>query len=129
MGESKSGLIIKITNIPVAKKGGQIVMVTDVDCAFPGVYTNGDNMNTHPDKFKTRLPNKVIMTIKKLEEMVLGSPTILGTKKLYNNQPEICWNKYLYHYVIFDYAGKKGFDLIMAVHRDRIPDGVPEKYM
>ena len=61
--------------------------------------------------------------------MVVGSPTVVDTKKIYYNKPEICWNNYFFHDVIFSYAGKKGFGLTMKVRCGRIPKGVPVKYI
>ena len=60
--------------------------------------------------------------------MVLGSPTIVGAKKIYDNQPEIFCEKYFYHDLIFYHVGKKRFYLIMEVRHRRLPKGFTSKY-
>ena len=86
-------------------------------------------IHNHPANFKTQVPNKVRISIDKLEEIVVGCPTAVGVKKIYYTQPEIFWNNYFSHTVIFDCEGKNGLGLIMTVRRDRLPKGVPSKYI
>ena len=61
--------------------------------------------------------------------MVIGYPDTVCVKKLYDNNPEICWYNYLSHDVIFAYEGKKGFGLIIKVNIVRMKKGVPNKYI
>ena len=69
------------------------------------------------------------MIIDKLEEMIVGSPTTMDLKKLHDTQQEIFWNNCFSHNVMFAYIVKKGFGLIMMPRHDRLPKGVPDKYM
>ena len=90
---------------------------------------NQHNIHNQPAKFKAQGTNEVHMIIEKLEDMVLVSPEKVGTKKVYNTQPEICWDNYFNYDVIFDYAGKEKFCLSMKVRHDRLPNGVTDNYM
>ena len=63
------------------------------------------------------------MIIDKLEEAVVGSPTMAGAKKIYDTQPVILWGEYFSHGVIFDYSGRNGFSLITMVQHNRLPKG------
>ena len=89
--ESNSVPTFKISNKPGGIKGGKIVMVTDVDCVLPRSYVNYHRINNHPENFEAQVPNKVCTIIEKMEDMVVGYPTNMGVKKIYDNQPLICW--------------------------------------
>jgi hypothetical protein len=43
--------------------------------------------------------------------------------------PHFIWDKYFSGDQIFDYMGIEGFDALMTCGRDRLPSGIPKKYL
>ena len=74
-------------NKPGVTKGGQIVMVNDVECVHLRAYVHRHKMHNHTANFKARVPKKVHIIIEKLEYMVVGYKIIEGENKVYNTQP------------------------------------------
>ena len=70
--------------------------------------------------FKAQGPNGVCTIINRLKDMIVGSPTMVGAKKILDNQTIIYWENYLFHDMIFDYTWKEGFSLIMIMRNFRL---------
>ena len=79
-------------NRPGVTKDGKIVMENYVDHVCPIVYIHWKKMLNHPTNFKAQGRNEVGMIIDKLEEMVVGSPTLVGVNNIHDTQPAICWD-------------------------------------
>ena len=86
-GEANSGLMFKILNRPGVRKGGHIVMVTDVYHVLPRAYMHRDKVQNHPDNFNSQGHDEVCIIIGKLEDMIVGYPTMVGVNKIYDNKP------------------------------------------
>ena len=78
---SISGPTFNIMNKFGVRKGGHIVLVTNVDhvCLISYVFHN--KVHTHPDNFKAQVHKKVHTTVEKLEDKTVRSPTRVGLNK------------------------------------------------
>ena len=76
-------------------KDGQIIMVTYVDHILPREYLHCNNMYNQPYNLRAQIPIEVVTITEKLEEMVVGSKTMMNAKKIYDIQPEIVWDNNL----------------------------------
>ena len=48
---------------------------------------------------------------------------------LWNELPHFTWENYFLGNQIFDYMGNLGFCALMTCQQDRLPGGIPEKYL
>ena len=79
--------------------------------------------------FKAQGPNGVCTIINRLKDMIVGSPTMVGAKKILDNQTIIYWENYLFHDMIFDYTRKEGFSLIIIMRYGRLTKVFTLEYM
>jgi hypothetical protein len=132
--EAGSGIIGLIVGKPHINKGGQIVIVSDVDRLRIRAYLPRHKLHDYP--FTQKGPSEVRMIYEQLELLMKPvesdkarwrRPIILPSK------PHITWDNFFSGDDILEYAAEKGFGLTMTCRRDRLPGcgakgGVPSKY-
>ena len=77
-------VVFKIMNKPGVSKGGQIVLVTDVDRIRPRAYLHRHNLHPMGNGFTAKGPNEVRMIVNKLEPMVRGKDVADGVKQIFD---------------------------------------------
>ena len=58
-----------------------------------------------------------------------GENKIVNRMTLWNELPHFTWDNYFSGDQIFDFMGNEGFGALMTCRRDRLPSGIPEKYI
>ena len=72
--------VLKINNC-VVRNYWKIEMVTDIYHISAISYVHMHKIQNHPDKIKAKVLNKVRKIIENLEEIVVGSPTMVDVQK------------------------------------------------
>ena len=129
--EAQSGLVRKIINKPGVCKGGQVVLVYDVDRIRPHSNVHQPKLWERTALFTMKGPNEVRMILEKLYNIIIGggSMEIDKTRNIFKKKTGLCWDKYLSGDNISDHAKKKLYGMLSTVSLDFIPKVVPSQYM
>ena len=126
-GEKNAKVVYRITK-PGITKGGQTSIVSATNRIRPYWYHHRHAFTPRysPD-FTAEGPAEVRSCIDSLEGYVIGRDG--DKKKIFKKCPHITFDNYFLGKQVFDYAGEKGFGLIMTNRRDRLPKGIKGEYM
>jgi hypothetical protein len=134
--DSISDMLSIVIGKPNVTKGGQVVLVMDVDRVRPRAYLHRHKL--HPKHFSCEGPNEVKLILDKLESMLISDTEdaenadpdgiIKTTRGIFSEKPHLTWDNYFSGLPIMKYAGENGYALTMTCRRDRLPD-VPEHYL
>ena len=140
--EAGSGITSLIMGKPGISKGGQIVMIFDIDRFRPRAYVH--RHKKHKMKFKAQGPNEVHMLWQRLKHLLIDDddddddtdseeenidPFSIQKKGIFRQKPHLTWDNYFSGDATLDYAATHGFGLTMTSRRDRLPAGIPDKYL
>ena len=116
---------------PGVLKGGQIVMVSDVNRMRPRAYLHRHKLHEKPTDWTASGPLEVRRIMEKVSRMVMyGEDTEDGsTKKLFRAKPHTTWDNYFSGLLVMDWLGQNGFGATMTCRRDRLPSGVPNRFL
>lgn len=123
-GESGTGLLGLIMNKPGITRGGQIVVAVDVDRIRPRAYIHRHKLQPRPIGTQGESEVRLIY-----EELL---PLITGTTKrrsIFTEKPHITWDNFFSGDNIMKYAAEQGFGFTSTCRRDRLPKGIPTKYL
>ena len=129
----------RLINKPVSK-GGQIVMMYDVNKRYPRAYVHRHSCHPPDDVFNVKGPAEIMMLVKQLDELVIGAheasiaivnpatgrTTLVPKKQIYERQPHIIADNFFSHDKLLDILGKKGYGMTCTFRRDRFPTGLKE---
>jgi hypothetical protein len=134
-GEPDSGVIAQIIGKPGICRGGQTVIVSDVDRLRPRAYLPRHKL--HDYAYSQKGPSEVRMIYEQLELLMpLPQTTDDDTtdddtapqvapyaphRGILRQKPHITWDNFFSGDEIFEYACEKGFGLTMTCRRDRLP--------
>jgi hypothetical protein len=130
-GESGTGVVGQILGKPGISKGGQTVILSDVDRLRPRAYVHRHKCHNYAFNQKGPSEVKIIyeqlkLLMKPVETDVVGwrHPTILHQK------PHMTWDNFFSGNDILEHAALAEFGLTMTCRRDRLPDSkiIPGKY-
>ena len=128
-GEAGSGITGRIMNKPGISKGGQIVVITDSNRIRPRAYIHRHKLHTMPDNWTLTGQSEVRNIVEQLLPHVEGEPADPSVKKIFKEKFHSTWDNYFSGDVIMDWLGTNGFSATMTCRRDRLPSGVPGKYL
>ena len=129
-GEKDAKIVGRINNKPGITKGGQTVLVSASKRIRPYWYQHRHRYTKRYGKgFTCEGPSEVRTAIDALEKHVIGREAPQGQKKIFKKCPHLTFDNYFSGEAVFDYAGQKGFGLLMTTRRDRLPAGVRGEYM
>eukprot|EP00957_Ditylum_brightwellii_P197710 15062590-Ditylum_brightwellii.AAC.1 len=117
--QPRSCLCKHILNKPGICKGGQIVILSDVDSIRPHVC-----MQTH--KLHPKLAgymegtNEVCMLMNQLENMVIWEKPEKKVKKIFTKKPAMCFDNDFSGDKPAEEAGERCFDLIFTTRHDHL---------
>ena len=116
---------------PGVLKGGNIVMLSDVNRMRPRAYLHRHKLHEKPTGWKASGPLEVIPIMEKVGRMVMyGEDTEDGsTKKLFRAKPDTTWYNYFSGDHVMDWLGQNGFGATMTCRRDRLTSGVPNHFL
>ena len=123
-GESGSGLIGRIINKPGITKGGQIVMVSDVNRIRPRAYMHRHKLHIKPPGWTQQGPLEVRRLLEKLNGLVHGEASADSRRQIFKKKPHSTWDNFFSGDRICTYIGQNGFGATMTCRRDRLPSGV-----
>jgi hypothetical protein len=135
-GEPGSGLVSWILGKPGITKGGQTVIISDVDRLRPRAYIHRHKKHEKPRGWNKQGPFEVKCILEDVTNMVRVNGDDDGDDHeedgrmyLWDELPHFTWDNYFSGDQIFDYMGNKGFGALMTCRRDRLPSGIPDKYL
>jgi hypothetical protein len=128
-GETGSGICKKLKGKPGISKGGQTVIVSDLDWIRPRAYVHRHNLHVKPAGFTVMGQVEVKMIMDKLAPMVEGEPCLPGIKKIFPCKPFMTFDNYFSGDPIMKYAGENGWGLLTTCRRDRLPAEIDGKYL
>ena len=114
----------RLINKPVSK-GGQTVMMYDVNNRYPCAYVHHHSCHPPDDIFNVKGPAKIMMLGKQLDQLVIGADeasialvnqatgkaTLVSKKQIYERQPHIIINNFFSHDKLLDILGRKGYGM------------------
>ncbi|MGL5935917.1 MAG: hypothetical protein ACRCZI_09885, partial [Cetobacterium sp.] len=136
-GESGTGVVGQILGKPGISKGGQTVIISDVDRLRPRAYVHRHKV--HDYAYTVKGPSEVRMIYEQLQllmplpptldeddDLSVAMATIADRKKhphrgILRGQPHMTWDNFFSGDEILEYAAEKGFGLTMTCRRDRLP--------
>jgi hypothetical protein len=124
-GEAGSGLVGRIMGKPGISKGGQIVMISDVNRIRPRAYVHRHKLHTKPPGWTTQGPSEVRKIMEMITPMVVGEETSGGQRQIYRRKPHGTWDNFFSGEVIMKWLGENGFGTTMTCRRDRLPRDIP----
>jgi hypothetical protein len=124
-GEAGSGLVGRIMGKPGISKGGQIVMISDVNRIRPRAYVHRHKLHTKPPGWTTQGPSEVRKIMEMITPMVEGQEPLLGQRQIYRQKPHSTWDNFFSGDKIFGWLGENGFGSTMTCRRDRLPKDIP----
>jgi hypothetical protein len=133
-GEPGSGLVSRIMGKPGVTKGGQTVIISDVDRLRPRSYIHRHKKHERPRGWNKQGPFEVKEILADVQQMVRGYGVGDGGEDdqahyLWDELPHFTWDNFFSGDQILDYIGLLGFGALMTCRRDRLPTGIPEKYL
>jgi hypothetical protein len=117
---------------PGITKGGQTVIISDIDCLRPRAYIHRHKKHEKPRGWGKQGPFEVkciLEDVKKMMPMDDGDNGGDDRMCLWDEHPHCTWDNYFSGDQIFDHMGNLGFGALMTCRRDRLPSGIPEKYL
>ena len=116
---------------PGVLKGGQIVMVSDVNHMRLRAYLHRHKLHEKPTGWTASGLLEVRRIMEKVGRMVMyGEDTEDGsTKKLFRAKPHTTWYNYFSGDIVMDWLGQNGFGATMTCRSDRLPSGVPNHFL
>ena len=127
-GEKGGGNLFRVVGKPGITKGGQIVLVSSSTRVRPYWYQHRHkHTKRYGTGFKAEGQSEVRSCIDYLEGMVQGSEGTL--KKIFKEGPHLTFDNYFSGEEVCNYAGKKGFGLLVTTRRDRLPKQVKSHYL
>jgi len=124
-GESGSGLLAIIVGKPGVTRGGQIVIVLDVDRIRPRGYVHRHKL--HQKEFSLPGPNEVRMIWVQMQSLFQRNE--YRPRGIFREKPHFTCDNYFSGDVLLKYACKEGFGLTMTCRRDRLPKGIPRMHL
>ena len=82
-----------------------------------------------PDNWTLTGQSEVRNIVEQLLPHVEGEPADPSVKKIFKEKFHSTWDNYFSGDVIMDWLGTNGFSATMTCRRDRLPSGVPGKYL
>ncbi len=129
-GEPGSGHLSRILGKPGITKGGQTVVICDVDRLRPRAYIHRHKKHEKPRGWTKQGPFEVKCILEDVKNTVHG---VDGDDNdgddLWDELPHFTWDNFFSGDQIFDYMGTLGFGALMTCQRDRLPSGVPADNM
>ena len=130
-GEAGSDLVKLVKGKPGVTRGMQTVLLMDTDWLRPRAHVHRHKLHDSP--FSLGGPAEARMLCEQLEPMIVtGIEEAENTNKprgIYSEKPHLTFDNYFSGDCIVQYACEKGFGLTMTVRRDRLPKGIPTKYL
>jgi len=131
-GESQSGILTRILNKPGIRKGMQIVILCNVHAVRSRAYLHRHDLHPMEEGFTKKGPNEVRLLIQQLDKLIIrdGEANINedGLPRIFKEKPHMTFDNFFLDEVCENYVGKNQYKLICTKRRDRLPQGVPEKY-
>jgi hypothetical protein len=130
-GKAGSGLVSRIMGKPGLTKGGQTVIISDVDHLRPRAYIHLHKKHEKPRGWGKQGPFEVNCILEDVKKMMPVDGDNGGNHRmcLWDGHPHFTWENYFSGDQIFDYMGNLGFGALMTCRRDRLPSRIPKKYL
>lgn len=126
-GEAGTGLLGLIMNKPGITRGGQVVMVVDADRIRPRAYIHRHKLQTK--YWNSQGENEVRLIYEELIPLITGGTTNRPRPLFKGEKPHITWDNFFSGDNIMQYAAEQGFGFTSTCRRDRLPKGIPSKYL
>jgi hypothetical protein len=125
-GEAGSGLVGRIMGKPGISKGGQIVMISNVNWIWPRAYVHRHKLHTRLPGWTAQGPSEVRKTMEMITPMAGGQePRCRGQQPIYQQKLHLTWNNFFSGNIICSWMGENGFGCTMTCRRDHLPKDIP----
>jgi hypothetical protein len=121
-GEKDTALVKRILNKPGVTRGGQVVLVCDVDRIRPRAYLH--RHKCHAKDFNLEGPNEVKHLLDRLEPLCIENILAPG-RGIFKSKPHITFDNFFSGEDIATHAANRGFGMTTTLRRDRMPKPVP----
>ena len=124
MGEPLSGMLKRILNKPRVCKGGQFLIVSDVDSIWPRSYVHRHKLWERPAGFTLEGTNDVKMILDNIDRIIIGDGHVetVNTRKIFKKRPGLFWDNYFSGDIILDHAERKVYGMLSTVRRNCLPN-------
>ena len=110
---------------PNTTRGGQSCLISDVHRVRPCSYLHHHKL--HTKHYNCAGPNELRLLWERM--MPLFQPNTHRTRDMFRQKPHITCDNFFSGDGIINYACEQGFGVTMTCRRDRLPKGVPGKYL
>jgi len=127
-GEPKSGLLCKRPKKPTTSKGGQLTVMSDVHRMRPHLHVH--RHKCHHKCHKLGSPDEARMVIDKAKMMKFdGTDHTNKRKAIFEGDFHMTWDNCFSGNQIMHCATSNNVGMTMTARRDRLPKGVPSKFL
>ena len=113
---------------PGITKGGQMVIISDVNRIRPRAYMHRHKLHDKPTGWSAMGPLEARRMMEYINPLVIGEPTD-GRRQIFREKPHSTWDNYFSGDQILTWLGENGFGATMTCRRDRLPAGILSDYL
>lgn len=106
--------------------GVQMVIISDVDRLRPRAYLHRHKRHKH--ELKLQGPSEVKHILDCLTPLI-DRNELAPRRGIFRSKPHLTWDNFFPSEEIFEHAAEHGYGLTMLLRGDRIPTGIPKKYL
>ena len=130
-GEAGSGLVGRIMGKPGVSKGGQIVMISDVNWMRPRAYMHWNKVHENPTGWTEAVPLELLWVMEGVRKMVIEKEDAVQgeTRKVFMEKPHTTQDNYFSGDLVMDLLGNNGSGATMECRSEILPSGVPNQYL
>jgi hypothetical protein len=128
--EKGCGLTGLVQGKPGITKGGQIVMLWDVNWLRPRAYVH--RHKKHEKHFNVQGQNEVFLIWQKIDKLLVQQENQgngSSRSEVFREKPHLTFDNFFSGDNTLNFACDNGFGITMTCRRDRLPKGIPDKYL
>jgi len=125
-GEPLTSLVSRIMGKPGVTRGGQIVLVSDIDWIRPRAYLH--RHKCHDNEWSLQGPSEVKHILDQLDNHIVNEVNSAMGTAIFAQKPHITWDNFFSGEAIAEYAAANGYGMTTTLRCDRFPKGIPKKH-
>ena len=128
-GEAQAGVVKRVEKKPGVSKGGQVCVLSATKRKRIYWYQHRHNHNPryNDQGFTSMGPAEVRTCLESMLKYIEGQPG--NAKKIFNQPFHSTWDNHFSGVPVANLAGMLGYSILFTCRRDRLPSGVPSKYL
>ena len=123
-------VLFRVKGKPGVTKGGQVVMVYDVNRKYPLAHFHRHSLQPRPSPFTQQGPSEVYGLFNKLNPLVLGNEQDDDDKRrqIFSQPPHLVADNHFSGDAVMEFLGRNGWAATITCRRDRLIKEIDKKY-